>query len=120
MGCKIIILDEPDTGQDYHGSRRIMDIAAGLHKQGYTIIFVTHNMSLAAEYAQRIIVMGGKGILMDGNPREVFYRACELAAARILPPQIVRLSLELRKELRLEFDSLNAAEMGKALLRNKT
>jgi hypothetical protein len=77
-------------------------------------------MSLAAEYAQRIIVMGGKGILMDGNPREVFYRASELAAARILQPQIIRLSLELRKELNLELDSLNAAEMGRALLRNKT
>jgi len=120
MGCRIIILDEPDTGQDYRGSRHIMDIAAGLHKQGYTIIFVTHNMSLVAEYARRIIVMGGKGILMDGNPREFFYRACELAAAKIMPPQIVRLSLELRKELRIEIDSLNAAEMGRALLRNKT
>jgi energy-coupling factor transport system ATP-binding protein len=120
MGCRIIILDEPDTRQDYRGSRQIMDIAATLHKQGYTIIFVTHNMSLAAEYAHRIIVMGGKGICMDGNPREVFYRASELVALKIIPPQIVRLSLELRKELRLELDSLNAVEMGKALLRNKT
>jgi energy-coupling factor transport system ATP-binding protein len=119
MGPRIIILDEPDTGQDYRGSLRIMDIARGLHKQGYTIIFVTHNMSLAAEYARRLIVMSGKGIFMDGSPGEIFYRADELAVARIIPPQIVRLSLELRKELKLELNALSAAELGQALLRKK-
>jgi energy-coupling factor transport system ATP-binding protein len=119
MGCRIIILDEPDTGQDYRGSRRIMDIAGELHKQGYTIIFITHNMSLAAEYAHRVIVMGGKKILMDGSPGEMFYRAREPEMARIIPPQIVRLSMELRKDMPLETGALNAEELGQALLRIK-
>ena len=127
MGCRIIILDEPDTGQDYRGSRRVMDIAKRLHAQGYTIIFVTHNMSLAAEYSRRLIVMSGKGILMDGSPREIFYRTEELAIARIIPPQIVRLSLELRKELELklgleherDLNALSAVELGQALLRKQ-
>ena len=119
MGCRIIILDEPDTGQDYRGSRRIMDVVSGLHKKGYTIIFVTHNMSLAAEYARRVIVMGGKGILMDGSPVEIFYRARESEMARIIPPQIVRLSLELQKELPLQAGALTAGELGQALLRIK-
>jgi len=65
MGCKIIILDEVDVGQDYRGSLKIMGIARELHSKGFTIIFVTHNMSLACEYAYRLIMMEKKGIVMD-------------------------------------------------------
>ena len=65
MGCRIIIFDEVDTGQDYRTGRRIMDIARDLHKKGFTIIFVTHNMSLAAQYARRLIIMERNGIIGD-------------------------------------------------------
>jgi len=65
MGCKIIILDEADIGQDYRGSKKIMDLAKELHQKGYTIIFVTHNMSLVCEYAHRLIMMEKDGIVMD-------------------------------------------------------
>ena len=119
MGCKTIILDEPDANQDNYGSHLIMDIARNLNSQGYTIIFVTHNMSLAAEYAGRLIVMNGKGIYMDGNPVEIFYRADELAGLRIVPPQIVRLSMGLQKELPLKSDALDAAKLGETLLRSR-
>jgi energy-coupling factor transport system ATP-binding protein len=64
-GCKIIILDEADSGQDYRGSRNIMNIARELHSRGFTIIFVTHNMSLACEYAHRLIIMERNGITSD-------------------------------------------------------
>jgi energy-coupling factor transport system ATP-binding protein len=65
MGSKIIILDEIDSGQDYRGSRNIMNIARELHSRGFTIIFVTHNMSLACEYAHRLIIMERNGIASD-------------------------------------------------------
>ena len=67
MGCKIIILDEVDAGQDYRTRCHIMNIARDLHCKGFTIIFVTHNMSLAVEYAHRLIVMDRKGIVFDGR-----------------------------------------------------
>ena len=65
MGCKIIIFDEIDVGQDYPGSLKIMNIAKELHAKGYTIIFVTHNISLVCEYAQRLIMMERNGIIMN-------------------------------------------------------
>jgi energy-coupling factor transport system ATP-binding protein len=65
MGCKIIILDETDIGQDYIGSLKIMNLARELHSKGTTIVFVTHNISLVCEYAHRLIMMGRNGILMD-------------------------------------------------------
>jgi len=119
MGCKTIVLDEPDANQDNYGSHLIMDIARNLNSQGYTILFVTHNMSLAAEYAGRLIVMNRKGICMDGTPGEIFYRADELASLRIVPPQIVRLSLGLQKELPLKSDALDAVKLGETLLRSR-
>jgi len=65
MGCKIIIFDEIDSGQDYKGSIKIMNIARELHSKGYTIIFVTHNMHLVREYAQRLIKIENNCIIMD-------------------------------------------------------
>jgi len=65
MGCRIIILDEVDVGQDYTGSLKIMDIANELYSKGFTIIFVTHNMSLACKYARRLIIMDKKRIVTD-------------------------------------------------------
>jgi len=63
MGCKILIFDEVDVGQDRRGCVHIMNIAKVLHSRGYTIIFVTHNMSLVCEYAHKLIVMDRDGIV---------------------------------------------------------
>ncbi|MDR0487687.1 MAG: ATP-binding cassette domain-containing protein, partial [Treponema sp.] len=63
MGCRIILLDEPDVGQDYRGSREIMEILRKLRTEGNTLVFVTHNISLACEYAQRLIIMDKSGIV---------------------------------------------------------
>ena len=65
MGSRIIVLDEIDAGNDYRGSLKIMNIAKELHSKGYTIIFVTHNMSLVDEYAHRLIMIERNGIVKD-------------------------------------------------------
>jgi energy-coupling factor transport system ATP-binding protein len=57
MGPRIIMLDEPIAGQDVRGCHLIMHTLANLHQRGYTIIIVTHNTKVIAEYAQRIIEM---------------------------------------------------------------
>ncbi|WP_461257010.1 energy-coupling factor ABC transporter ATP-binding protein [Treponema sp. R80B11-R83G3] len=67
MNSKIIIFDEVDVGNDYSGSLKIMNIARDLHSRGFTIIFVTHNMILAGEYAHRLIKMEKGGIVFDGR-----------------------------------------------------
>jgi energy-coupling factor transporter ATP-binding protein EcfA2 len=116
MGPKIIMLDEPLAGQDKQGCRLIMDILANLRRQGYTILMITHNMSVIAEYAQRLIVMKDGGVFMDGKPREIFARTTELAQAGILPPQITCLSQALRKRIPLEKEALSPAELAAMLV----
>jgi len=70
MGCKILLFDEIDVGNDYPGNVKIMDVARSLHADGFTIIFVTHNMFLAHEYAHRIVKMERNGIVSNENRAE--------------------------------------------------
>lgn len=95
MQPEIIILDEPTTGQDYEGCRQIMEIVERLHAAGKTILIVTHQMSLVAEYASRTIVLCRGEILLDGPTREVFAQTEILEQTFIRPPQITQLAQRL-------------------------
>jgi energy-coupling factor transporter ATP-binding protein EcfA2 len=119
MGTGILLLDEPIAGQDSRGCRMIMDIIAGLHQKGKTILLVTHNISIAAQYARRIIVMKNARIDMDGPPPEIFGQREKLAEAGIIAPQITRLSQELRAHIPLEKDALTPDELAETLVRLK-
>jgi len=99
MGAGTLILDEPLAGQDLRGSATIMETLAGLHRKGYTIILVTHNVRVAARYAQRLIVMKSGRVCLDGNADLVFAEPEELAGAGILPPPVSGLSLKVRERL---------------------
>jgi energy-coupling factor transport system ATP-binding protein len=116
MGSKIIILDEPTSGQDYRSCHQIMDIVKNLHRRGHTIIFVTHNMSLVAEYAYRTIVMMQKHVLWDGRVEDVFNMEEELAKTHILSPQIIRHARQLQREIPLKKSVLSVADLGEQLL----
>jgi energy-coupling factor transporter ATP-binding protein EcfA2 len=120
MNTGILLLDEPIAGQDSIGCRMIMDIVAGLHRKGKTIILITHNISAAAQYARRIIVMKDARIFMDGSPREIFGQKEKLAEAGILAPQMTRLSQELRASIPIEKDALTPGELASALVRLRT
>jgi energy-coupling factor transport system ATP-binding protein len=94
MRPRILIVDEPTTGQDMARSREIMDLLAGLNReQGMTILTITHVMELVAEYARWVIVMHDGRVLLDGPPRQVFSRAEELRITAISPPPVARLGL---------------------------
>jgi energy-coupling factor transport system ATP-binding protein len=114
MNTKILLLDEPIAGQDSLGCRMIMDIIAGLNQKGKTVLLITHNIGIAARYANRIIVMKNARILLDGGP-EILGQKEKLAEAGILAPQITRLSQELRAHIPLEKDALTPDELASML-----
>ena len=90
-------MDEPTTGQDPRNRREIMDTMKMLHREGKTIVFITHDMNLVAEYASRCIVMSDGRILLQGTPREVFSEVEVLRTTRLKPPTITSLFMELSK-----------------------
>lgn len=57
MNPKILILDEPTAGQDYHHYTEIMEFLKSLNAQGVTIIMITHDMHLMLEYTPHAIVI---------------------------------------------------------------
>jgi len=89
---QVVILDEPTTGLDYRHQRSMMEMLKRLHEKGHTIIIITHSMWVAAEYAERIIVLKDGAILLDGPTRNVFFEEEKLAEASLRPPPLVRLS----------------------------
>lgn len=95
LQTRIIVLDEPTTGQDYRERLQIMELIRSLNKAGHTIIFITHDMSLVARYAKRVIVLCQGKIIMDGSTREVLSQPDRLAQTLLEPPQIMLLANRL-------------------------
>ena len=93
---KVVIVDEPTTGQDIRQSREIMDFLRDLNENyGHIIIFITHDMPIVASYSKRVIAMGLGEIISDGPPEEVFAKPELLAKTFVEPPQITELAQSL-------------------------
>ena len=93
---KILVIDEPTTGLDWAGIQKLMALIGQLHKSGTTIIMITHDMELVAQYAERSIVLKDGGIFLDGKTREIFADFEVLGQTAIVPPQIPRLTARLK------------------------
>lgn len=89
------LFDEPTTGQDFVGSNQIMEIINKLHAAGNTIVIITHDMRIVAEYAQRIIIMNQGEVALDAPPDEAFSESKALKELSLFPPQVTQLAEEL-------------------------
>jgi energy-coupling factor transport system ATP-binding protein len=96
MGPKVLVLDEPATGADHGVALRIMRYLSQLRRQGLTVIIITHDTAIAANYADRVLIMREGRIVLDGPPRAVFAQPEELRRAFVAPPQVVDMSRDLR------------------------
>lgn len=119
MQPRILILDEPTTGQDYKGCHQIMQLARQLHREGHTLLVVTHDMSLIAEYTARTVVLHEGRILLDDRTAEVFARPEILRRTHVTPPQITQLSQSLPRRLALPSTALTVQEMGQRIIERK-
>jgi len=93
---KLLIIDEPTTGSDWVGIQTMMGLIRNLHDAGTTIIMISHDMDLVAQYAKRVIVLKDGRILLDGTPQDVFSNEQILHHSAIIPPQLCRLSSQLK------------------------
>ena len=74
-----LVLDEPAAGLDPAGRRDMLDLVSALHKEGTTIVMVSHSMEDVANYATRIAVLEHGALALLGTPREVFAHGERLA-----------------------------------------
>ncbi len=95
MQPKVVIVDEPTTGQDFIQSKEIMELLDRLNEKGRTIIVITHNMRLVAEHAKRTIIMHEGKIIADGPTSEVFSKRAILEQTHLNVPEITNLAIDL-------------------------
>ena len=115
MKPEILIFDEPTTGQDYAGSRAILELTQELHEAGKTIIVITHHLYLLPGYAERLLVMGKGKLLLDTDLRSGFYATEKLNESFLTAPQIVQLAKMMQEEAPVRLRPLTAREFTDAV-----
>ena len=98
MEPEVLILDEPTAGLDPVGRAGILkNIEDYRRTHNATIMMVSHSMDDVARLTDRLLVLNGSHLAMDGTPEEVFARAEELVQMGLNIPQVTRVFLQLRK-----------------------
>lgn len=107
-----IIFDEPTAMLDPSGRRDVLENIKDLNKNhGMTVVLITHYMDEAAQ-ADRIIVMDGGSIKMEGTPREIFPQVEHMKRIGLDVPQVTELAYELKKSgININEKILNVDEM---------
>lgn len=110
MEPEVLILDEPTAGLDPVGREGILEnIQAYRRAKNATVMMVSHSMSDVARLTDRLLVMNGAKLAMDGTPDEVFRRAEELVKMGLDIPEVTRVFLRLR-ELGLNVEPVYSVE----------
>ena len=91
MRPQILVIDEPTTGQDWRSASGLLRALKALNQGGLTILVVTHDSRLVAEWSDRVLVVSDGRIIGDGTPRELLYQIDILERAAIRPPPVVEL-----------------------------
>ncbi len=93
MRSRILVMDEPTAGQDYQNYMNFMDSI--LQMPGFeAIIFITHDVDLAAIYANRVLMISDGRLIADGKPQDVLRDFDRLKANRIIPTSLLALNLK--------------------------
>lgn len=71
---QVLILDEPTTALDILTQRTVIDLLRRLKaERGFAMLFISHDLSLAAELADRVATMYAGRIVEIGHVRDLFY-----------------------------------------------
>ena len=98
MEPEVLILDEPTAGLDPVGRAAILEnIEQYRRARNATIMMVSHSMEDVARLTDRLLVMNGSRLAMDGTPSDVFTHAEELLAMGLSIPQVTQVFLHLKK-----------------------
>lgn len=93
---RCIIFDEPTAMLDPRGRKDIMEIIEKLHREGITVILITHFMDEAVK-ADRVVIMNKGEILLDGTPEHVFSQDELIRSARLDVPMSAEIAIYLRE-----------------------
>ena len=91
----VLLLDEPFTALDDRAIGVLQALLQAALREGRTIVIITHVPWVAAEYAERALLMAQGQLLWDGPLRDLCARTDLCTRASFRPPDITRLGLHL-------------------------
>jgi energy-coupling factor transporter ATP-binding protein EcfA2 len=95
MDPDILVLDEPNAGQDLWGLARLGRIADQLHGKGKTVIIISHDIEFVARHTDRTVVMHDGVVFIEGATRTILSDSLRLATLGLRPPQATLLAIGL-------------------------
>jgi energy-coupling factor transport system ATP-binding protein len=97
MKPRMIVLDESTAMLDPIGRKEVLSVVRSLHKEGITVINITHYLEEAL-FSDRVIVMNDGEIFTQGTPLEVFSQMDDLKRIGLDVPFSVEMASRLRKK----------------------
>lgn len=111
MEPEVLVLDEPMAGLDPAARRDFLGLIGRLHREGLTVVMVSHSMDDLANCCDRIVVMNEGAVFAEGVPAQVFAHADELKSIGLGVPAAQRMALALTEAgVPLHFDGLYTVE----------
>ncbi|MBQ0830141.1 ABC transporter ATP-binding protein [Streptomyces tagetis] len=97
----LLLLDEPTRGLDYAAKARLSGILRGLAAEGHAIVLATHDVELAAELADRVVLLAEGEVIADGPAADVVTASPSFApqVAKVLAPQTWLTVAQVRQAL---------------------
>ena len=92
----ILVFDEPTVGFDPSSAKDLMNMICDFHKNGKTIIVITHDMDLVRRYANKVFMMEKGKLVFEGTPSELFMHVRNYD--RLDLPQVIKLALALKEK----------------------
>lgn len=93
----ILVLDEPMAGLDPAGRREVAALLNELkHTRGTTVVVLEKDAEFSARWAERVVVLEGGRVALDGPPADVFQQVERLHALGVATPQLAELAARLR------------------------
>lgn len=90
---EILLLDEPTSELDPVGTEEIFQVLSKLNKEhGITIVMIEQKTEQLAAYANRLLILNGGTVAMEGEPWQVFARRNELEEIGVKIPQVTQLA----------------------------
>lgn len=117
MEPEVLILDEPTAGLDPVGRADILGNIQSYRKaKNATIMMVSHSMEDVARLTNRLLVLNGSKLAMQGSPVEVFAHAEQLKQMGLSIPQVTQIFLHLR-DLGLKVDNVYTIDQAVKVLK---
>jgi energy-coupling factor transport system ATP-binding protein len=82
---RLLLLDEPTRGLDYEAKSVLVEILLDLRARGTSVVLATHDVELAAEVADRVVVLAEGEVVADGVAHDV------VVGSPMFAPQVAKI-----------------------------